>query len=51
MLDPYLKLARWIGRSEDPFTNFFLIFHAGLKEEGYLQEYDENGERSDPVAM
>lgn len=49
-LDPFLKLARWIARSEDPFSNFYLVFHAGMKAEGLLQECDELDE-DDPVPM
>jgi hypothetical protein len=37
-LDPYLKVSRWIARSEDPFTNFYSVFHAGMKEEGFEDE-------------
>jgi hypothetical protein len=42
-LDPFLKAARWIGRSQDPFTNFYAIFHAMLKddEEGDDPEDEE----------
>lgn len=39
-LDPFLKAARWIGRSQDPFANFCIVFHAGLKEDGLGDEED-----------
>jgi hypothetical protein len=27
-LDPFITAARWIGRSQDPFINFFALFQA-----------------------
>jgi hypothetical protein len=41
-----MKLARWIGRSEDPFINVYAVFHAGLKQEGLVLEHDEDEEES-----
>jgi hypothetical protein len=46
-LDPYLKLARWIARSEDPFTNFYSIFDTGMREEGYDPGSDEEEDEND----
>jgi hypothetical protein len=31
-LDPFIKAARWIGRSQDPFVNFFAVFQAQYDE-------------------
>jgi hypothetical protein len=47
-LDPYLKASRWIARSEDPFTNFYSVFHAGMKEEGFEEDEDELEEPQAP---
>jgi hypothetical protein len=43
-LDPYLKLAKWIGRSQDPFVNFYTIFYTGLLLDG--ADNDEETEDS-----
>jgi hypothetical protein len=32
-LDPFIKASRWIARSQDPFTNFYSIFHFMLSED------------------
>jgi hypothetical protein len=42
-LDPFLKAARWIGRSQDPFTNFYTVFQpeerVGDAETSELSQY------------
>ena len=46
-LDPYLQIARWIGRSQNPFTNFYQVMHTGMKMEGYEDEDDNVNEDED----
>lgn len=33
MLEEFKKVARWIGRSEDPFINFSYVFDIGIESE------------------
>ena len=43
-LDPFLKAARWIGRSQSPFTNFHAVFDAAQQSD---KEDDGNGGNGD----
>jgi hypothetical protein len=45
-LDPYVKLARWIARSQDPFVYFFLVFEAGNPADGDDAEMVDEDERN-----
>jgi|ERR1700722_10243598 len=36
-LEPYLKAARWIPRSINPFTNINMVFALGLQD-GYVDD-------------
>lgn len=45
-LVPFLKVARWIGRSQDPFINFFAVFQAQSDMEN---EDDGDSEYEEPV--
>jgi hypothetical protein len=48
-LDPYLKVSRWIARSEDPFTNFYAVLYEGMKMEGFnVDEQDDETEMQPP---
>jgi hypothetical protein len=44
LLEPYIKLARWLGRSEDPFLFFYQVFELGIK----ASFEDEEDEGPDP---
>jgi hypothetical protein len=41
-LDPFLQIAKWIAHSQNPFTNFYEVFHLGMKLEGEDSDDDED---------
>jgi hypothetical protein len=41
-LDPYIKLARWLARSHDPFTHFLSVLRVGIQSNHQALESDED---------
>lgn len=50
-LDPFIKVARWIGRSQDPFTNFYSIIYTTLNEDEESHSSDSEVESASRYCM
>jgi hypothetical protein len=46
-LDPFLKAAWWIGRSQDPFTNFYAVFHVSMRQDDDDDDDDNDNDDND----
>lgn len=42
LLTEFLKVARWIGRSEDPFIDFPTTFDVGMSADGAESDDEEH---------
>jgi hypothetical protein len=49
LFEPYIKLARWLGRSKDPFIYFYNVFKLGIETQlpEDIEEDDEDDEDED----
>ena len=48
-IDPYLDVARWVGRTQSPFISFYSVLFYGIKEENQSENSDDDNDNSEYV--